>query len=72
MSHVRYFSCDSFIAAYSVFIPKLLDRIDMIGIWQRTQVSKSMPVMPIAASPQKLMHSFSGCATLAPIVRPSP
>ena len=39
-------------AAYSHFIPKLLDRIDMIGIWQRTQVSKSMPVMPIAASPQ--------------------
>ena len=44
----------------------------MIGIWQRTQVSKSMPVMPIAASPQQLMHSLSGCATLAPIASPSP
>ena len=44
----------------------------MIGIWQRTQVSKSMPVMPIAASPHMLMQSLSGCASFAPIASPSP
>ena len=44
----------------------------MIGMFARTQVSKSMPVMPIAASPQKFMQSFSGCATFAPIASPRP
>ena len=33
---------------------------------------KSMPVKPIAASPQTLMQSFSGFASFAPIARPSP
>jgi hypothetical protein len=31
-----------------------------------------MPVMPIAASPQTLIHSFSGAASFAPIASPSP
>ena len=38
----------------------------------RTAVSKSMPVKPIAASPQKLMQSLSGFASFAPIASPSP
>ena len=32
----------------------------------RTAVSKSMPVKPIAASPQRLMQSLSGCDELGP------
>ncbi len=46
---------------------KLLSRIDRIGIFSRTAVSKSMPVKPIAASPHTLMHSWSGLAILAPM-----
>ena len=38
----------------------------------RTAVSKSMPVKPMAASPQTLMQSLSGWASLAPIARPRP
>ena len=36
----------------------------MIGIRSRTAVSKSMPVKPIAASPQTLMQSLSGLREL--------
>ena len=35
----------------------------------RAAVSRSIPVMPIAASPITLMQSFSGAASLAPIAR---
>ncbi len=38
----------------------------------RAAVSKSMPVMPMAASPQMFMQSLSGWASLAPIARPRP
>ena len=38
----------------------------------RTAVSKSMPVKPMAASPQTLMQSLSGCASLAPMASPRP
>ena len=38
----------------------------------RTAVSKSMPVMPIAASPHMLMHSWSGWASFAPMASPMP
>ncbi len=43
-----------------------------MGIRSRTAVSKSMPVKPMAASPQTLMHSFSGATSFAPIARPRP
>ncbi len=56
----------------SIAIAKLLNRMERIGMLQRTAVSKSMPVMPIAASPQTLMQSFSGAASFAPIARPRP
>ena len=56
----------------SIAIEKLLSRIDRIGMRSRTAVSKSMPVKPIAASPQTLMQSLSGWASLAPIARPRP
>ena len=56
----------------SIAIEKLFIRIDRIGMRSRTAVSKSMPVKPIAASPQTLMPSFSGLASLAPIARPRP
>ncbi len=38
----------------------------------RDAVSRSMPVMPMAASPMTLMHSLSGAASLAPMVMPRP
>ena len=38
----------------------------------RAAVSMSMPVMPIAASPITLTQSFSGAASLAPMVMPRP
>ena len=44
----------------------------MIGMPQRTAVSKSSPVMPNAASPMKLTQNLSGAATFAPIVKPEP
>ena len=56
----------------SIAIEKLLNRIERIGIRSRAAVSKSMPVKPIAASPQTLIESQSGRASLAPIARPSP
>ena len=56
----------------SIAIEKLLSRIDRIGMRSRTAVSKSMPVKPMAASPQTLMQSLSGRASLAPIARPRP
>jgi len=39
---------------------------------QRTAVSKSSPVMPNAASPMKFTQNFSGAASLAPMMSPSP
>src|ERR1700722_20828924 len=42
------------------------------GMRSRTAVSKSIPVKPIAASPQTLMQSLSGAASFAPIASPSP
>ena len=51
---------------------KLLKRMDKMGIRSRTAVSKSMPVMPMAASPHTLMQSLSGRASLAPSASPNP
>jgi len=56
----------------SIAIEKLLSRIERIGIRSRTAVSKSIPVKPIAASPQTFTQSFSGAASFAPIARPRP
>ena len=56
----------------SIAIEKLLSRMERIGMRSRTAVSKSMPVKPMAASPQTLMQSLSGAASFAPIARPSP
>ncbi len=72
MSVERYFSVEIGITFSSIAIEKLFSRIDMIGMRSRTAVSKSMPVKPIAASPQTLMQSLSGLASLAPIARPRP
>ena len=72
MSVDRYFSVDTGMTGSSIAMEKLLSRIDRIGIRSRTAVSKSMPVKPMAASPQTLMHSLSGAASLAPIASPSP
>ena len=72
MSVERYFSVEIGITFNSIAMLKLFSRIDMIGIRSRTAVSKSMPVKPIAASPQTLMQSLSGLASLAPIASPSP
>ena len=52
-------------------MPKTLDH-DRIGRRSRTAVSKSVPVKPIAASPQTLMQSLSGCTSFAPMARPRP
>ena len=60
MSVERYFSVETFMMCSSIAIEKLLSRIDMMGMRSRTAVSKSMPVKPIAASPQTLMQSLSG------------
>jgi hypothetical protein len=68
----RYFSVATGITFNSIAIEKLFIRIDRIGVRSRTAVSKSMPVKPIAASPQTLMQSFSGFASFAPIASPSP
>src|ERR1041384_5816242 len=65
MSVERYFSVETGITFNSIAIEKLLNRIDMIGSFSRTAVSKSMPVKPIAASPHTLMPSFAGLAGLA-------
>ena len=51
---------------------KLFISTERMGMRSRAAVSKSMPVKPMAASPQTLMQVFSGCATLAPIARPRP
>ena len=56
----------------SIAMEKLLSMMERIGIRSRTAVSKSMPVKPMAESPQTLMQSFSGAAILAPIASPSP
>ncbi len=72
MSVLRYFSVETGITFSSIAMEKLFSRTDMTGMRSRTAVSKSMPVKPIAASPQTLMHSLSGCASFAPIASPSP
>jgi len=72
MSVDRYFSVATFMILSSIAIEKLLSRTDRIGMRSRTAVSKSIPVKPIAASPQTLMHSLSGAASLAPIASPKP
>ena len=56
----------------SIAMQKLLSRIERIGMRSRTAVSKSMPVKPIAASPQTLMHSLSGWTSFAPMASPRP
>src|SRR5258707_15489795 len=61
MSVERYFSVEIGITFNSIAMLKLFSRIDMIGIRSRTAVSKSMPVKPIAASPQTLMQSLWFC-----------
>src|SRR5579862_7432787 len=72
MSVERNFSFETAMTLNSMAMEKLLNRIDRIGMSLRTQVSKSMPVMPMAASPQKFTHSLSGLATLAPMASARP
>jgi hypothetical protein len=72
MSVERYFSVEPFVMGSSIAIEKVLSRIDRIGMRSRTAVSKSIPVKPMALSPQTLMHSRSGWASLAPIAGPRP
>ena len=72
MSVDRYFSVETGITFNSIAIEKLFIRQDRIGIRSRTAVSKSIPVKPIAASPQKLMQVLFGCTSFAPIARPRP
>ena len=43
-----------------------------MGIGARTAVSKSIPIIPNAASPMMLTASQSGLASAAPRVRPKP
>ena len=69
---LRYFSVAAFMILSSIAIEKLLRSTERIGMRSRTAVSKSMPVNPIAASPQTLTHSRSGCASFAPIASPRP
>ena len=69
---LRYFSVETGITFSSMAIEKLFSRMDMMGMRSRTAVSKSMPVKPIAASPQTFMQSFSGAASFAPMASPSP
>ena len=64
--------CETAMIFNSIAMEKLLSRIDKIGIRSRTAVSKSMPVKPIAASPQTLIHKASGRANLAPMANPRP
>ena len=72
MSVDPYFACETCMIGISMAMEKLLNRIDRIGMRSRAAVSRSMPVKPIAASPQMLMHSLSGWAIFAPIAKPSP
>src|ERR1700727_1616364 len=72
MSVERYFSVDTGITFNSIAMEKLFIKHDRMGMRSRTAVSKSMPVKPIAASPQKLMQVLFGCISLAPIARPRP
>ena len=67
MSVARYFSVAVFMIGSSIAIEKLFSSTLRIGMFSRTAVSKSMPVMPIAASPQTLRQVFSGEETFAPI-----
>src|SRR3984885_6275649 len=72
MSVDRYLSVEIGITFSSIAMEKLFIRQDRMGIRSRTAVSKSIPVKPIAASPQKLMQVFSGYTSFAPIANPSP
>ena len=59
-------------AVVSTAMVELFSTTVMIGIFDRTAVSKSRPVMPKAASPMKLTHTLPGWASLAPMVSPNP
>src|SRR3984885_15272440 len=72
MSVDRYFSVETGITFNSIAMEKLFIRQDRMGMRSRTALSKSMPVKPIAASPQKLMQVLFGCTSFAPIASPSP
>src|SRR5580704_13342017 len=72
MSVERNFSVEIGMTFNSIAIEKLFNKIDRMGMRSRTAVSKSMPVKPIAASPQRLMQSLSGFASLAPMANPRP
>ena len=72
MSVERYLAVACRMIGSSIAIEKLFSRIERIGSRSRTAVSKSIPVKPIAASPQTLMQSLSGFASLAPIAKPRP
>ena len=72
MSVLRYFSVATCMTGSSMAMEKLFSRTDRMGMRSRTAVSKSMPVNPMAASPQTLTQSFSGATSLAPIISPSP
>jgi len=72
MSRVRYRSCETTSAWRSIAMAELLRTIVVMGMPQRTAVSKSSPVMPNAASPMKFTQNLSGAASLAPMIRPSP
>ena len=72
MSVDPYFACETGMIGISMAMEKLLNRIDRIGIRSRAAVSRSIPVKPMAASPQTLMHRWSGRASLAPMAKPRP
>ena len=72
MSVLRYFSVAVFITFSSMAMAEFFNRMERMGIRSRTAVSKSIPVMPMAASPHTLMQSLSGRASLAPMASPSP
>src|SRR5437899_1745705 len=66
MSRVRYRSCETTSAWRSIAMAELLSTIVVIGMEQRTAVSKSSPVMPNAASPMKFTQNLSGAAQQVP------
>ena len=56
----------------SIAIVLLLNTTVSVGILDLTAVSKSKPIIPNAASPIKFTQNFSGSASLAPMISPSP
>ena len=59
-------------ALTSAAMVELFSTTVMMGMLERTAVSKSSPTMPKAASPMKLTQTLSGWASLAPMTSPSP